>query len=89
MASAIFLHNLRAMAAIGGLMLIAQSPHWAGRDRGSIQRALQHGGEVLVGAGVATNLIVIGAAFGAYGIRMVRAALPKSWVCILILCATE
>ena len=33
-------------------------------------------GEALLAAAVAANLIVIGASFGAYGTRMVRAALP-------------
>ena len=33
-------------------------------------------GEVLLGAAVAANLIVVGASFGAYGTRMLRAALP-------------
>src|SRR5947209_13040808 len=28
-AVAIFLHNVRALAAVGGVLLIAQSPHWA------------------------------------------------------------
>jgi len=33
-------------------------------------------GEVLLGGAVGANLIVIGASFGAYGTRMLRAALP-------------
>jgi uncharacterized membrane protein SpoIIM required for sporulation len=33
-------------------------------------------GEALLAAAVAANLVVIGASFGAYGTRMVRAALP-------------
>ena len=32
--------------------------------------------EALLGAAVAANLIVVGASFGAYGTRMLRAALP-------------
>lgn len=76
-AAAIFLHNVRALAAVGGVLLVAQSPYWA-RDAapGPVQRTLQRVGEVLLGGAVAANVLVIGASFGAYGIRMVRAALP-------------
>jgi hypothetical protein len=76
-AAAIFVHNLRALAAVGGLLLIAQSPHWAGHERGHIQRAVQRAGELLLAAGIATNVIVIGTAFGAYRVKMLRAALPQ------------
>jgi hypothetical protein len=77
-AASIFLHNLRALSAIGGLLLVAQSPHWNPRDRhpGPIHRMLQRVGEALLAAAVASNVIVIGASLGAYGLRMVRAALP-------------
>ena len=33
-------------------------------------------GEVLLGGAIAANLIIVGASFGAYGTRMLRAALP-------------
>jgi len=76
-AAVIFLHNLRALAAIGGLLLVAQSPRWAGTtEPGSIHVALQRAGEALLGAAVAANLIVVGISLGAYGTRMVWAALP-------------
>jgi len=76
-AAAIFLHNVRALAAVGGLLLIAQSPHWAGKAKGGpVHRAIRGGGEALLAAGVSANAIVVGASLGAYGTRMVRAVLP-------------
>ena len=78
-ATGIFLHNLRGLVAIGGLLLVAQSPHWAGRTPpGALQRSLQILGELVLGVGVAANLLVIGASFGAYGSRMLIAALPHA-----------
>ncbi len=77
-AAIIFSHNLRALAAVCGLLLIAQSAHWsaAGAEPGHAHRILRGLGEALLAAAVAANLVVIGASFGAYGTRMVRAALP-------------
>ena len=77
-AANIFLHNLRALAAVGGLLLIAQSVQWTRREdepkrASATVRLLCEG---LLGAAVAANLIVVGASFGAYGTRMLRAALP-------------
>lgn len=72
----IFTHNLLALGATGGLLLIAQVRHRAG-ESGAIQRGLQRAGEFVLGAGVAVNVIVIGASIGAYGERMVRAVLPQ------------
>jgi hypothetical protein len=76
-AAMIFVHNLRALAAIGGLLLVAQSPHWAGNPAPGPIQILQRVGEALLGAVVAANLIVVGASLGAYGLRMFRAALPQ------------
>ena len=77
-AAGIFLHNLRALAAVGGLLLIAQSAQWTEREdaptRASATVRLLV--EAVLGAAVAVNLIVVGASFGAYGTRMLRAALP-------------
>jgi hypothetical protein len=77
-AAGIFLHNLRALAAVGGLLLIAQSAQWTRRTdeptRASATVRLL--AEALLGAAVAANLIVVGASFGAYGTRMLGAALP-------------
>jgi len=77
-AASIFLHNLRALSAIGGMVLMAQSPHWntGDRQRRRTQPMLQRVGEALLGTAVAANVIVIGASLGAYGTRMVRAVLP-------------
>ena len=78
-AAIIFSHNLRALAAVCGLLLIAQSAYWSAarpREPGPAHRTLRWLGEALLAAAVAANLLVIGASFGAYGTRMVRAALP-------------
>ena len=75
--AAIFLHNVRALGAIGGLLLVAQSPYWAGKmTRGRLHRAIRRAGEALLAAGVAANVFVVGLSLGAYGRRMVRAVLP-------------
>jgi hypothetical protein len=77
-AAIIFSHNLRALAAICGLLLIAQSAYWsaARAEPGHAHRTLRGLGEALLAAAVAANLVVIGASFGAYGMRMMRVALP-------------
>jgi len=76
-AAAIFLHNLRALSALVGLLLVAQSPYWAGKaDGGPLHRTIRGAGEVLLTAGGSANVIVVGASLGAYGPRMVRAVLP-------------
>jgi Stage II sporulation protein M len=77
-AGSIFIHNLQALAAVGGLLLIAQSAHWTttAAPPGPLHRTLLRLTEALLGAAVAANLLVIGASFGAYGTRMLRATLP-------------
>jgi hypothetical protein len=77
-AASIFIHNLRALAAVWGMLLIARSGYPAARNGqpGVVHRTLRRLGEALLGAAVAANVIVVGASFGAYGTRMVRAALP-------------
>jgi hypothetical protein len=75
-AAGIFLHNLRALAAVWGLLLIAQSALWNADVPGRTCRVLRLSGEALLGAAVAANLIVVGASLGAYGTRMLRATLP-------------
>ena len=77
-AARIFIHNLRGLAAVGGMLLIAQSAYWTAGTAppGPLHGTLRRLGEALLGAAVAANLIVIGASFGAYGTRMLRAALP-------------
>jgi pimeloyl-ACP methyl ester carboxylesterase len=76
--ASIFIHNLRALAAIFGLLLVAQSGYWAAPDAqpAVVHRTVRRLGEALLGAAVAANVIVVGASLGAYGTRMVRAALP-------------
>jgi hypothetical protein len=75
-AASIFLHNLRALAAVWGLLLIARSALWNADVPGRLFRTLRLSGEVLLGAAVAANVIVVGASLGAYGTRMLRAILP-------------
>jgi hypothetical protein len=76
--ASVFIHNLRALAAISGLVLITQSTHWTAGPAppGPLHGTLRRLAEELLGAAVVANLIVIGASFGAYGTRMLRAALP-------------
>ena len=77
-AAQIFFHNLRALLAVAGLLLVAQSPFWSARtaEPGAVHRIVRGSGEVLLAAGIAANVIVVGASLGAYGTRMVLAALP-------------
>lgn len=76
-AASIFTHNVRALGAVCGLLLIVQSAHWnAGAEPGPAHRTLRWLGEAVLSAAVAANLVVIGASFGAYGTRMMLAALP-------------
>lgn len=77
-AVSIFTHNLRAVLAVGGLLLVAQSPHWTGRTSppGAFHQWLQRLGAALLCAAVTANLLLIGAGLGAYGIRMVWSLLP-------------
>ena len=70
-------HNLGALLAVAGLLVIAQTPYWAGETRpGRSHRLVRGAGEVLLCGAVAANVAVVGASFGAYGARMTRAALP-------------
>ena len=77
-AASIFIHNLRALAAVWGMLLIAQSGYPAARNGqpGVVHQTLRRLGEALLGAAIAANVIIVGTSFGAYGTRMVRAALP-------------
>jgi hypothetical protein len=77
-AASIFIHNLRALAAVWGMLLLVQSGYPAARNGqpGVVHQTLRRLGEALLGAAIAANVIVVGASFGAYGTRMVRAALP-------------
>jgi hypothetical protein len=77
-AASIFIHNMRALAAVWGMLLIAQSGYPAARNGqpGLGHLTLRRLGEALLGAAIMANVIVVGASFGAYGTRMVWAALP-------------
>jgi hypothetical protein len=74
----VFVHNLHALLAVAAALLVAQSPYPMTRaaQPGRIHRMLQRCCEAVLAGAVAANVIVIGASFGAYGMRMVRAALP-------------
>ena len=77
-AATVFVHNLHALLAIGGALLVAQMPYVVDRaaDPGRSQRMLRVACEVALAGAVAANVMVIGVSFGAYGTKMTRAALP-------------
>ena len=76
-AASIFRHNVCALLAVAGLLVVAQTPYWAGEKQpGRSHRLVRGAGEVLLATAVAANVLVVGASFGAYGARMIRAALP-------------
>ena len=77
-AATVFVHNLHALLAIGGALLVAQMPFLVGRAAvlGRTQWMLRCACEAALAGGVAANVMVIGVSFGAYGSRMARAALP-------------
>ena len=76
-AVSVFRHNLGALLAVAGLLVIAQTPYWAGETQpGRSHRLVRGAGEVLLSGAVAANVAVVGASLGAYGARMIRAALP-------------
>jgi hypothetical protein len=77
MVASLFLHNFRALAAVWGLLLIAQSALWKAGEPGRASTMLRRSGEILLAAAVAANVIVVGASLGAYGTRMLRATLPQ------------
>src|SRR5262249_23087354 len=72
----ILAHNGRLLAAVGGLLVIAQSPLHAGWRPGTVLRALRRLGELWLAAVAAAHVLLVGAAVGAYGARMIRGVLP-------------
>jgi Stage II sporulation protein M len=72
----IFAHNLRAMLGVFGLLLVAQITERTAGDPGRAQRATVMAGELILAGVVSANVLVVGAAVGAYGRRMVLATLP-------------
>ena len=75
-AAAIFTHNLRALLTVGGALLILQIQHWARTAPEAIYRWMRLAVGALLGAAVLANVVLVGVSFGAYGARMVSAALP-------------
>jgi len=75
-ATAILAHNLRTLGAIAGLLLLAALPAHTPRERAAVATIVR-GGELLVAGLVAANVLVVGAALGAYGHRMIIALLPR------------
>ena len=70
-------HNARAVAGVLGLLLVAQlaarSPEPA-----RAQLVLRSAGEAVLAGAIAANVLVIGAAIGGYGTRMLAAVLPHA-----------
>lgn len=77
-AAGIFAHNALVLAGIVSLVLVLQARyHTVGTPiPRRFQLAARWTADWLLGALTAVNLCVIGTSFGAYGSRMVRAALP-------------
>lgn len=72
----IFAHNGRAILGVFGLLLVAQIAARAPGGPGPVLRIIGAGGELILAGVIATNVLVVGAALGAYGERMVKAMLP-------------
>jgi hypothetical protein len=75
-AAAILVHNLRAILGVFGLLLIAQVAARRPGGPGRAQRLVLAGGELILAALIAANVLVVGAGLGGYGWRMARAELP-------------
>ena len=77
-AAAILATNARLLAAVLAAVLVAQSPWLAGRDarRGPVACGLLAAVDAVLVLAVAANTMLVGAALGAYGTRMVAAILP-------------
>jgi hypothetical protein len=71
----ILAHNARCLAGVLGLLTVAQL---AARSPGPAraQLLLRSAGEVVLAGAIAANVLVIGAAIGGYGTRMLVAMLP-------------
>lgn len=68
-------HNARGLAGVLGLLMIAQL---AARSPGPAraQQVLRSAVEVVIAGAIAANVLVIGAAIGGYGTRMLVAMVP-------------
>jgi hypothetical protein len=69
-AIAIFAHNTQALSGVLGLLLIAQLAARAPDRPGRVQRTVQAAGELILAGVITANVLVVGAALGAYGTRM-------------------
>jgi len=72
----IFAHNSRAIMGALGLLLVAQISTRTAGGPGRTQRLTLMCGELILTGIVSANVLVVGAALGAYGERMARALLP-------------
>jgi len=72
----IFANNSRELLGVLGLLLIAQLAARRPEGPARAQLVVRTGGELLLAVAIAANALVVGAAVGAYGDRMVRAMLP-------------
>jgi hypothetical protein len=72
----IFANNTRELLGVLGLLLIAQIAARRSDGRTRAQQLVRAGGEVVLAGAIAANVLVVGAAVGVYGERMVRAMLP-------------
>jgi Stage II sporulation protein M len=72
----IFANNGRVILGVLGLLLVAQISARTAGGPPPIQRVLVTGGELILTGVAAANVLVVGAALGAYGQRMLRAVLP-------------
>jgi hypothetical protein len=74
----IFLNNARLIGAVAAATLIVRSAGVGGdaRDADPVGRGLRLAADLSLGAAVAINCALVGAAVGAYGTRMVSAMLP-------------
>jgi hypothetical protein len=72
----IFANNGRVILGVLGLLLVDQINARTTGGPTPIQRVLMTGGELILTGVAAANMLVVGAALGAYGQRMVKAVLP-------------
>jgi hypothetical protein len=77
-AAGVFLHNALVLAGIVSLVVVGQARyHTTGPPiPWRFQLAARWVADCLLGSAVAVNVVSVGASLGAYGSRMVRAALP-------------
>lgn len=75
-AAGIFAHNLRAVGGVLGLLIIARATAHSPSDPGRLRRRVVAVAELVMAGVVAANIIIVGAALGAYGHRMGAAMLP-------------